>query len=140
MRRGRGYLDFCEQHETKSLVTRDREPYPHNKNKDVGFSKADIFVFVPSEGSSPQNRGVLFRRSRLIKHLAFFGCLSHLYLQVANINMLRVFDSLRKARRRLALRAQNNKTLCKGFYYFVPSEGIEPPSSVPKTGTLSVEL
>lgn len=46
-----------------------------------------------------QNRGVLFCPNGLIKHLAFFGCLSHFCLQVANKNMLRVFDSPPSVRR-----------------------------------------
>ena len=50
-------------------------------------------LLLDSPGSSPQNRGVLFHPIGFIKHLAFFGCLSHFCLQVANKNMLRGFDS-----------------------------------------------
>lgn len=57
----------------------------------------------------------------------------------ANKNMLRGFDSLTQDKQLSCSGAQKEKTPSSVFL-FVRPEGIEPPSPVSKTGTLSVEL
>jgi len=81
----------------RSRVTKYIASSTHNLRKysrpRLGSSLRSACLRLLIPGSSPQNREVFFSPTGLIKLLAFFGCLSYFCLQVANKNMLRVFDS-----------------------------------------------